>query len=84
MSLKVMWIRAVAVCLAGAGVACATVAPVSGSLANPSKTSRSFSKKPNIWGVFPDVVEMQSEGGAAGAVHGARPGERRPRRFRFV
>ena len=26
---------------------------------------------PNIWGVIPDVTEMQSEGGAAGAVHGA-------------
>jgi pyruvate-ferredoxin/flavodoxin oxidoreductase len=25
----------------------------------------------NIWGVIPGVVEMQSEGGAAGAVHGA-------------
>jgi len=25
----------------------------------------------NIWGSVPDVVEMQSEGGAAGAVHGA-------------
>ncbi|HPO98951.1 MAG TPA: pyruvate:ferredoxin (flavodoxin) oxidoreductase [bacterium] len=25
----------------------------------------------NIWGVVPQVVEMQSEGGAAGAVHGA-------------
>ena len=25
----------------------------------------------NIWGTVPDVVEMQSEGGAAGAVHGA-------------
>jgi len=25
----------------------------------------------NIWGVIPDVVEMQSEAGAAGAVHGA-------------
>ena len=25
----------------------------------------------NIWGTIPDVVEMQSEGGAAGAVHGA-------------
>src|SRR4026209_2048845 len=25
----------------------------------------------NVWGVVPDVVEMQSEGGAAGAVHGA-------------
>ncbi|HVO27128.1 MAG TPA: pyruvate:ferredoxin (flavodoxin) oxidoreductase [Candidatus Margulisiibacteriota bacterium] len=27
--------------------------------------------KPNIWGTIPLVVEMQSEGGAAGAVHGA-------------
>ena len=25
----------------------------------------------NIWGLVPDVIEMQSEGGAAGAVHGA-------------
>jgi pyruvate-ferredoxin/flavodoxin oxidoreductase len=25
----------------------------------------------NLWGVVPEVVEMQSEGGAAGAVHGA-------------
>ncbi len=27
--------------------------------------------KPNIWGGSPHVIEMQSEGGAAGAVHGA-------------
>lgn len=27
--------------------------------------------RPNLWGTIPDVVEMQSEGGAAGAVHGA-------------
>lgn len=27
--------------------------------------------KPNIWGTVPQVVEMQSEAGAAGAVHGA-------------
>ncbi|UCF62065.1 MAG: pyruvate:ferredoxin (flavodoxin) oxidoreductase [Anaerolineaceae bacterium] len=27
--------------------------------------------EPNIWGTIPVVVEMQSEGGAAGAVHGA-------------
>src|SRR5947199_7294016 len=26
---------------------------------------------PNIWGTIPHVAEMQSEGGAAGAVHGA-------------
>ncbi|HNU82723.1 MAG TPA: pyruvate:ferredoxin (flavodoxin) oxidoreductase, partial [Thermoanaerobaculia bacterium] len=25
----------------------------------------------NLWGVVPEVMEMQSEGGAAGAVHGA-------------
>lgn len=28
-------------------------------------------RKRNLWGVVPSVVEMQSEGGAAGAVHGA-------------
>ena len=27
--------------------------------------------KPNIWGSVPNVIEMQSEGGAAGTVHGA-------------
>jgi len=27
--------------------------------------------KPNIWGAIPTVIEMQSEGGAAGALHGA-------------
>lgn len=27
--------------------------------------------KPNLWGTVPLVVEMQSEGGAAGAIHGA-------------
>jgi len=28
-------------------------------------------QKPNLWGTIPQVVEMQSEGGAAGAIHGA-------------
>jgi pyruvate-ferredoxin/flavodoxin oxidoreductase len=28
-------------------------------------------KLPNIWGTVPHVIEMQSEGGAAGVVHGA-------------
>ena len=28
-------------------------------------------KKPNIWGTVPTVVELQSEAGAAGALHGA-------------
>jgi pyruvate-ferredoxin/flavodoxin oxidoreductase len=31
----------------------------------------SAQKIPNIWGNIPDVIEMQSEGGAAGAAHGA-------------
>ena len=29
------------------------------------------SGKPNIWGTVPSITEMQSEGGAAGALHGA-------------
>jgi pyruvate-ferredoxin/flavodoxin oxidoreductase len=28
-------------------------------------------KTPNLWGTVPQVIEMQSEGGAAGAIHGA-------------
>src|SRR5829696_2600374 len=31
----------------------------------------SAAEKPNLWGHVPDVVEMQSEAGAAGALHGA-------------
>ncbi len=30
--------------------------------------------QPNIWGSIPQVIEMQSEGGAAGALHGALQG----------
>ena len=30
-----------------------------------------FQHKKNIWGAIPGVIEMQSEGGAAGALHGA-------------
>ncbi len=30
--------------------------------------------RPNVWGTVPTVVEMQSEGGAAGALHGALQG----------
>ncbi|MFP4687067.1 MAG: pyruvate:ferredoxin (flavodoxin) oxidoreductase [bacterium] len=33
--------------------------------------SWSVQGKKNIWGTVPDVVEMQAEGGAAGAVHGS-------------
>ncbi|MEM7770265.1 MAG: pyruvate:ferredoxin (flavodoxin) oxidoreductase [Cyanobacteria bacterium P01_A01_bin.37] len=31
----------------------------------------SASNKPNLWGTVPSIVEMQSEGGVAGVVHGA-------------
>ena len=31
----------------------------------------SSKRRPNLWGSVPTVVEMQSEGGAAGALHGA-------------
>ena len=31
----------------------------------------SADRRTNLWGTVPEVVEMQSEGGAAGAVHGA-------------
>jgi len=31
----------------------------------------SSQERPNVWGTVPAVVEMQSEGGAAGALHGA-------------
>ncbi|HEX5149350.1 MAG TPA: pyruvate:ferredoxin (flavodoxin) oxidoreductase [Candidatus Limnocylindrales bacterium] len=31
----------------------------------------SAAERPNLWGKVPEVVEMQSEAGAAGAVHGA-------------
>ena len=29
----------------------------------------SSQERPNVWGTVPSVVEMQSEGGAAGALH---------------
>ena len=31
-------------------------------------------RRPNVWGTVPTVVQMQSEGGAAGALHGALQG----------
>ena len=31
----------------------------------------SSAQRPNVWGTVPTVVEMQSEGGAAGALHGS-------------
>ena len=38
-----------------------------GELADPGRPRAG----PNLWGTVPPVVEMQSEGGAAGALHGA-------------
>ena len=34
----------------------------------------SADNKKNVFGVIPRIIEMQSEGGAAGAVHGALQG----------
>ncbi|MCB0887066.1 MAG: hypothetical protein KDB41_09855, partial [Propionibacteriaceae bacterium] len=31
-------------------------------------------RRANVWGQVPTVIEMQSEGGAAGAMHGALQG----------
>ena len=31
--------------------------------------------RPNLWGSVPQVVELQSEAGAAGAIHGALQGD---------
>ncbi len=33
--------------------------------------AKTAASQPNIWGTIPSVTEMQSEGGAAGAVHGS-------------
>ncbi|MBI4815648.1 MAG: pyruvate:ferredoxin (flavodoxin) oxidoreductase [Deltaproteobacteria bacterium] len=47
-----------------------TPASAMGELADAWATS----EKPNLWGAVPEVIEMQSEAGAAGAVHGALQG----------
>ena len=44
-----------------------TPASVMGELADEWATQT----KPNLWGTIPTIAQMQSEGGAAGAVHGA-------------
>jgi pyruvate-ferredoxin/flavodoxin oxidoreductase len=62
---------------AAARVACALSEVVAIYPITPSSTmgeladAWSASGRPNIWGSVPTVVEMQSEGGAAGALHGA-------------
>ncbi len=46
--------------------------PITPSSAMGEKSDEwSTQGKPNLWGTVPAVIEMQSEGGAAGAVHGA-------------
>jgi len=44
-----------------------TPASTMGELADEWATQQ----KPNLWGTIPTIAQMQSEGGAAGAVHGA-------------
>ena len=44
-----------------------TPSSVMGEIAD-AKTAKG---EPNIWGTIPSVTEMQSEGGASAAVHGA-------------
>ena len=44
-----------------------TPSSVMGELAD----EKSAHKEKNIWGTIPSVIEMESEGGASGAVHGA-------------
>ena len=44
-----------------------TPASAMGELADEWATQQ----KPNLWGTVPKIAQMQSEGGAAGAVHGA-------------
>jgi pyruvate-ferredoxin/flavodoxin oxidoreductase len=64
-------------CMAAAHVAHATneviaiypITPSSGM--GEISDAKSAAGEKNIWGTIPKVVEMQSEGGAAGAVHGA-------------
>ncbi len=42
----------------------------------------SAKRKTNVWGDIPRIMEMQSEAGAAGAIHGALSGGHWPRRLR--
>src|SRR6185369_10685224 len=50
-------------------IAIYTITPSSGMA--EAADAWSASSRPNLWGTVPQVVEMQSEGGAAGVVHGA-------------
>ncbi len=52
-------------------VDCAAIYPITPSSTMGELSDEwSFQHKKNIWGVIPDIIEMQSEAGAAGALHG--------------
>src|SRR5512142_2000926 len=51
-------------------VCCIYPSTPSSAMAEPAD-EWSAAGRPNVWGSVPTVVEMQSEGGAAGAAHGA-------------
>lgn len=53
-------------------VDCAAIYPITPSSTMGELADEwSFQHKKNIWGVIPEIIEMQSEAGAAGALHGA-------------
>ncbi len=53
-------------------VDCAAIYPITPSSTMGELADEwSFQHKKNIWGVIPQIIEMQSEAGAAGTLHGA-------------
>ncbi len=53
-------------------VDCAAIYPITPSSTMGELSDEwAFQHKKNIWGVIPQIIEMQSEAGAAGALHGA-------------
>jgi pyruvate-ferredoxin/flavodoxin oxidoreductase len=53
-------------------VDCAAIYPITPSSTMGELSDEwAFQHKKNIWGVVPQIIEMQSEAGAAGALHGA-------------
>ena len=53
-------------------VDCAAIYPITPSSTMGELSDEwAFQHKKNIWGVTPEIIEMQSEAGAAGALHGA-------------
>lgn len=53
-------------------VDCAAIYPITPSSTMGELADEwSFQHKKNIWGAIPQIIEMQSEAGAAGALHGA-------------